>query len=392
MHDLITSEQSRPSIGLNAHLLSRAQSYRSAGVSRYIDSLLTFLPQVDTRAEYVALLGDSAVECPGWSKRVSRWPTRHPVSRILWEQLGQPWVGRRRGLDLLHVPVNVGPILAPCPIVVTVHDLSFCLQPDLFHPSKRIYLQTLTRHTVRRARGVIAVSESTRQDLIRVLGIPPDRIVVVPNGVDDRMRPVENGELLRSFRAQHELPERFVLFVGTLEPRKNLVTLLQAYAKLRGRGRIDHALVLVGGKGWYYSEIYATAERLRLREHVLFAGFVPQEELPLWYNAADVFVYPSLYEGFGLPPLEAMACGTPVISSNVSAMPEVVGDAGLLVDPHDADAIAEALFRVLQDAQLHSFLRSAGIERASAYTWRATAQRTSRVYHQLLGGHAAYEA
>jgi glycosyltransferase involved in cell wall biosynthesis len=199
------------------------------------------------------------------------------------------------------------------------------------------------------------------------------------------MRPIDDREVIRAWKARRGLPERMVLFVGTLEPRKNLPLLLEAYARLRQTG-CTHTLVVAGGKGWYYQAIEATVERLGLRDAVLFPGFVPDEELPLWYNAAELFVYPSLYEGFGLPPLEAMACGTPVITSNAASLPEVVGDAGVVVDAHDVTALARAMADLLGDAERRRRLRAAGLARARQFTWRATANRTAALYHEILGG------
>jgi glycosyltransferase involved in cell wall biosynthesis len=372
-------------IGLNAHLLSYASSYRSAGVSRYIANLLAHLPEVDPASEYVAYLGDARIAAPGWERRLSRWPTQRPPARILWEQTVQPLAARRDRLALLHAPVYVGPWLSPCPLVVTVHDLSFFLYPELFKRGNRTYLQTLTRRTVVQAERIIADSESTRRDILSVLGTPADRVVVVPAGVGAEMRPDADPDALRALRARRGLPERLVLFVGTLEPRKNLPRLLEAWSLLQQRG-CAHTLVIAGGKGWYYADIEATVQRLHLAESVLFPGYVPDEELPLWYNAAELFVYPSLYEGFGLPPLEAMACGTPVITSNAASLPEVVGEAAVIVDALDADALATAMATLLGDAELRSRLRAAGLARARGFSWRATAYGTSAVYHAILGG------
>jgi glycosyltransferase involved in cell wall biosynthesis len=341
------------------------------------------LPQADQSLRYLAFVGDEAIALAGWERRVSRWRTARPPARVLWEQTAQPWGVWRNRLDLLHVPVNVGPVIAPCPVVVTIHDLSFYLYPELFQPAQRSYLQHMTRQTVRQAARVIAISENTRTDIVRILGVSEDQVVVIPVGLDAEMRPVaqRHVEVLRQRRG---LPEHMLLFLGTLEPRKNISTLLEAYALLRRRPGWVHRLVIAGGKGWYYDAIYATAERLGLRDDVLFAGFVPQEELPLWYNAAEVFVYPSLYEGFGWPTLEAMACGTPVVASNVSALPEVVGDAGLLVDPHDAQALATAIASVVQDPSRAASLRLAGLARAQHYSWVDTARKTCQLYHQVL--------
>jgi glycosyltransferase involved in cell wall biosynthesis len=208
-------------------------------------------------------------------------------------------------------------------------------------------------------------------------------VTVVPNGVGDEMQPLDPARVA-AHRAARGLPERLILFLGTLEPRKNVLTLLEAFSLLCRRPGFAHTLVIAGGKGWYYQEIETAVERLGLRERVIFAGFVPQEELPLWYNAADLFVYPSLYEGFGLPPLEAMACGTPVITSNTSALPEVVADAGLMVDPLDAAALAEAMAALLDDPEARRALRAAGLRQAASFSWRETAQRTATVYHRIL--------
>ena len=379
-------------IGLNAHLLSFSQSYRRAGVSRYIQSLLTHLPQVDHDLDYVCFLGDSRAHYPGWRERYSRWRTEAPPARILWEQLAQPWAARREKLDLLHVPAYVGPIQRSCPLVVTILDLSFYVYPELFRPFNRMYLQKLTRRTVERAQGIIAISKSTRDDLVRILGVPEERVTVVLNGVGQDMLPIESQEQLRDLRRRHGLPERMILFLGTLEPRKNISTLLEAYSLLRDRRAVPHHLVIAGGKGWYYEEIYATVERLGLQDKVIFPGYVPQSELALWYNVADLFVYPSLYEGFGFPPLEAMACGTPVVVSNTSSLPEVVGDAGLVVDPLDAHALATAISDLLNDPTRYRTFQKASLSRAKRFSWRTTAANTANLYHRILGDENAQNA
>jgi glycosyltransferase involved in cell wall biosynthesis len=374
----------RPRIGLNAHLLALDESYRGAGVSRYIHNLLLHLPEVDAGADYLAFVGDARAHFAGWRTRRSLWPTARPAARIAWEQTAQPWRVWREGLDLLHLPVYVGPLLATCPQVVTIHDLSFFLYPQFFRPFQRAYLQTLTRRTAQRAAAVIADSASTRADIVRVLGVDERKISVIPVGVGADMCPCP-AEAVAALRQRRGLPEPMILFVGTLEPRKNVPLLLEAFARLRRTRALPHRLVIAGGKGWYYEEIYATAARLGLGEEVIFPGYVPQDELALWYNAADLFVYPSLYEGFGLPPLEAMACGTPVIVSAASSLPEVVGEAGVIVDARDPQALAVAMGTLLEDRAQHRARREAGLARAQAFSWAATAQRTAAVYHQVLG-------
>lgn len=379
----------RPRIGLNAQLLSLDHSYRSAGVSRYVRALLEHLPAADAGLSYHAFLGDPRVACPGWTRHATRWPTARPAARILWEQLVQPWEAAHWRLDLLHAPVYVGPLAGRCPLVVSIHDLSFFRYPELFRPANRRYLQPFTRATARRARVVLASSQSTGRDVVEILGVPDERVRVVPLGVGDRMRPVDDAGALERFRRERDLPARVILYVGTLEPRKNLVTLVEAFARLAGRPGFAHTLVIAGGKGWYYEEIDAAVDRLGLRGRVLFPGYVPDGELRLWYAAADLFVYPSLYEGFGLPPLEAMACGTPVVTSDASCLPEVVGDAGLLVPPRDVDALAGAMGRVLGDEDLAARCRALGRERAGRFSWAECAGRTAAVYWQVLDGSLA---
>jgi glycosyltransferase involved in cell wall biosynthesis len=263
---------------------------------------------------------------------------------------------------------------------VTIHDLSFLFYPRSFRVVNRLYLRLLTRLSVQRAGRVLAVSASTRRDVIRYYGVPAEKVDVVYNGVDPAFEPLP-GDQVAVFRARQGLPDRFILFVGTLEPRKNVARLIRAYAQLP---RSRPPLLLVGGKGWFYEDIFRLVEEMDLSADVHFVGYVPAEDLPLWYNAADLFVYPSLYEGFGLPPLEAMACGTPVVASTSSSLPEVVGDAGLLVDPADTAGLAAALQAGVSDAGVRARLRQAGPERARQFSWQATARETVDSYRRAL--------
>ncbi len=377
----------RPRVALNAHLLSADASFRGAGVSHYIYSLLHYLPQVDPTAEYVALLRRGAPSVAGWCEYSARWDTEHPVARVVWEQVAQPWRLWRERIDLLHAPVYVGPAVSPCPMVVTVHDLSFYRYPELLRRGSRAYLQRLTRLSVKHAAQIIAVSRFTRDELVRVLGVAPERIAVIHNGVDEAMRPLEDRAAVEAFRRQKGLPTGLILFLGTLEPRKNVPALVAAYALPRQRYRSPHRLVLAGGKGWGYGQIEAALARTHLGpDDVILPGFVPQDELPLWYNVADLFVYPAIYEGFGIPPLEAMACGTPVMVSNRASLPEVVGDAGIVVDPDDVDAMARAMYDVLTDSERRGALAAAGVARARGFSWQETARNTAAVYHGALRG------
>jgi len=373
-------------VGINAHLLSREASYRSAGIHGYILNLLRCLPAVPEAADlqYIAFVGQGQLES-GERLRVARsaWPTQRPAVRVLWEQLALPWYR----LDLLHGLGFVNPLLARCPSVVTVYDLSYLHYPRALPASRRLYLHLFTRASCRRARRIIAISESTRRDLVKQWGLSPGKIGVARPGVGEHFRPLPPAQVVE-FRARRGLPDRFILHVGTLQPRKNLVRLVQAFEKLVSAGE-SITLVLAGDKGWMCAELLAEIERLKLTVDVLQPGFVPEEELPFWYNAAAVVAYPSLYEGFGLPVVEAMACGTPVVASNVSAMPEAAGygerRAALLVDPADTDAMADALHEALTKDILREELRVKGFQQAATLTWFNTAADTVANYRLAMG-------
>lgn len=372
-------------IGLNAHLLSSATSYRAAGINWYIHNLLRHLPTSGNRHRYTVFLADRRAReaFPNVEALISPFPTVSPAVRIFWEQAVQPMELLRQRIDLLHSLAFVQPVFLPCPGVVTVYDLSFVLFPERFGAWRRLYLRWGTKRSSRKARRIIAISASTREDVIDLLGVADGKVDVVPCGVDEDFQPISDRQRLDHFRMKRHLPRRMILFVGTIEPRKNLVTLLKAYALLRQRLEVP-LLVIAGPKGWHHQEVFAAVEELNLHDRVRFPGYIPREELPLWYNAADCFVYPSLYEGFGLPPLEAMACGTPVIASDTSSLPEVVGDAGLLVDPTSAGHIADAMERVLTDEYLRTGMRRKGLARSSEFSWQRVAQETVRVYEKAM--------
>jgi glycosyltransferase involved in cell wall biosynthesis len=374
-------------IAFNAQLLSYGQWYRSAGISRYIDRTLVGLARFLPSDSMIAFVGpDVLVDAPAlrWLRLIqTHLPTYRPLARIVWEQTVLPVALRRLGIDLLHAPAYVAPLVLPCPSVVTFHDLSFYLLPDAFNRQNRIYLRTLSRLTAKRARRVIAVSEATRQDLVHLLDVDPTRIDVVYNGVDERFRPEANSERLARFRRERGLPEQFILYLGTLEPRKNIPTLLRAYAAARQRG-LTAPLVLAGGRGWRDQTIEPLIEELGMTGAVRLVGFVPMDEQVLWYNAATLFAFPSRYEGFGFPVLEAMACGTPVVASNRSALPEVVGDAGVLVDPDEPEALAEVLVSVVHDDAWREDLARRGRQRAEQFTWDEAARATFESYRRAL--------
>jgi glycosyltransferase involved in cell wall biosynthesis len=373
-------------IGINAHLLAGETGFRQAGVSRYLEGVLSGLPAVLDPADELVVWAARGVAAPtpalssGWQP--SLLLTTNPLARIAWEQTVLPLLARRARLDLFHGPVNVAPPLIGCPTVVTVHDLGFVRFPETLRSGRRRYLTAATRASVHRAARVIAVSASTKRDLVELLDTDPARIAVVPLAADQRFRPMTAGEQAR-FRAAKGLDRPYILAVGTLEPRKNLPLLIRAFARVAPE--LPHDLIVVGGVGWLSGEVPATIERLGLGERVRLLGFGAPAELPGWYGAADLFVFPSLFEGFGLPPLEAMACGAPVISSNAASLPEVVGEAAISVDPTDEAGFAAAIRTVLFDAALAADLGARGLARAAKFSWQRTAAATMAVYREASG-------
>jgi glycosyltransferase involved in cell wall biosynthesis len=375
-------------IALNAQKLSFAQAYQAGGISRYIYNLLRELRRLASGHSFEAFApgsptDSSLADTEHFRITPTGKATERPAARVLWEQVVLParLLGR---CDLLHGLAFALPLAWTGRAVVTVLDLSFLRHPQAFNRGNRLYLTLSTILAVRRADRVLTISEHGRREVIQLLGVSPDRVTATLCAADEQFRPLPPAEV-EAFRRRRGLPERFILYLGTLEPRKNVATLLQAYARLRADLQPAPALVLAGSPGWLYEEVFSTIERLGLRDHVLLPGFVAADEQPLWYNAAAVFAYPSLYEGFGLPPLEAMACGIPVVASDASSLPEVVGEAGLLVPPRDDSALAASLRRVLEEDALASHLRRAGPERAAQFSWRRMALETLRCYEEVAG-------
>ena len=379
----VTQPASRPNIGLMATLLSTSPDYRGAGIHQYSMRLLAELPKQAPQFRYHAFVMDRDYQPP--VEITARAPARlsaSPTSRILWEQTRVAWESRH--LDLLHGFAYALPLLTTIPTVVTVHDLTFIRFPEAFPKSKQRYLAHITAHSCRRAAAVIADSQATARDLHQLLQTPRQKIHVIYTGVDERYRPLPL-EKVEAVRRQKGWPGRFILMVGTLEPRKNHLGLLEAYARYRRMAQTPLPLLIGGGKGWHFGQIFQRVQSLNLEESVHFLGFVPWEDLPWLYNAATLFVYPSRYEGFGLPVAEAMRCGTPVITSNVSSLPEVAGDAALTVPPDDPEALAHAMHHILEeDPERLQLMRARGLKQAARFTWEETARQTAQVYALAL--------
>jgi len=372
------------SIGVNAHLLSFVSGYRRAGVSQYTEQIVRhFMGTLPQANDALTVFAGRATPPDGYVPDGVRWvssrlPTGHAPGRILWEQIVAPMVSARASLDVLFCPVNVVPLSGLVPSVVTVHDLAFLAYPEAFSTAKRRYLTAMTRLSVRRARHIIAVSAHTRDDLVYHFGVRPERITVIPNAADERYRPADTADDIARFKAANNLPDRFILFVGTLEPRKNLRRLIEAFALLSSDDP-SVKLAIVGASGWLTSDLAPLVQSRGLSDRIIFTGYVSDDDLPRWYQAATVFCYPSLYEGFGLPVLEAMACGVPVVTSRTSSLPEVAGDAALLIDPTDVRGLANTLQSVLADDARRQAMSAAGIARSHAYSWERTAAATLAV-------------
>ncbi len=391
-------------IGINAQLLSFSQNYRNGGISRYIRYLLTALTNQSGPHEYTIFVnGQEVIDHLSESigKDVSRqtqityvpvsWPESRPISRVAWEQLKLPTLLHEKRIDVFHSPANVLPERLPhsCAGVVTLHDMAFLRYPNVLTRSKRVYHRTFTMRSLQRATMIIADSNSTKQDAIELAGISANHIQTVYPCIDERFSNVILDEEIQSFRQAHGLTMGYLLYLGTLEPRKNVTTLIEAYAQLRKIYGREEKLVLAGGKGWLFDTIFQRVQELGLEAEVLFPGFVSDAEQLLWYHSASVFVYPSLYEGFGMPVTEALACGLPVVTSNVSSLPEAGTTLALTVDPHDSDAMARAICKALTDETLHLRCRTQAAMVRQQFSARTMTEQIIAVYEQSAALHAS---
>lgn len=361
---------------------------QGAGIGRYTRELVRALAELDQRHDYVlfAAAGGKQPADTAWPSgfQMRSVPLSDRALAILWHRLQLPlWVELATGpIDIFHSPDFVLPPVQRAKTLVTVHDLSFIRYPQCADANLRAYLNKVVPRSVHRADLVLADSQSTKDDLVELLGVEPAKIGVVYPGVEERFRPIEDHANFEQVRKRYNLPPRFILGLGTLQPRKNFTRLIEAYSLLVTHHPSFH-LVIVGGKGWLYEEIFATVERLGLEEKVIFPGFAADEDLPALYSLADLFVFPSLYEGFGIPPLEALACGTPVITSDASSLPEVVGEAGLMVEATNVEALAQAMKQVLEEDSLREGMIAKGMEQARKFTWKEAASRLLTLYETM---------
>jgi glycosyltransferase involved in cell wall biosynthesis len=361
---------------------------QSAGIGRYTRGLVAALADLDRENEYILFSA-------GTSPRERDWPPNFTVRKSSvperwltagWHKLMLPVPAEvlTGACDLYHSPDFVLPPLRQARGVVTVHDLSFMRLPDCADPGLRAYLERSVPRSVRAAHHVLADSSNTRNDLIELLQVPPGKVSVVPGAVGRDFSRVKDASMLDQTRHRYGLPAFYVLSVGTLEPRKNYPRLISAFALMRRQTGLPHHLVIAGRPGWLYEGVHERVRQEGVGDSVHFLGLVSDADLPSLYTLADLLVFPSLYEGFGLPPLEAMACGTPVVCSNNSSLPESAGTAAQTVDPTDTDGIADAMARLLGNAGLRSRLIQLGYHQAAQFTWTAAARKLLAAYECAL--------
>jgi glycosyltransferase involved in cell wall biosynthesis len=358
------------------------------GVGYYTEHLLQHLVAENTTDEIV-VVSNRAVETTRplpRSVKVAVSPGRTP--RMVWMQLQAPRLLRRLNADLVHFTNGMTPVACPVPSVVTIHDMSLTMFPR-FHPARRVWLnRPLVDLAARHATAIITVSESAKHDIVRLYGVDPGRVHVVHEAAAPAYRPIRDLGELRRVRQRYDLADRFILYVGTIEPRKNLPKLIEGFARRRKCGDLPHQLVCVGPYGWLSRNVEELIERLQIEDAVRFTGYVPFTDLPALYNLAEMFVFPSLYEGFGLPVVEAMACGTPVLTGNVPALAEVSGGAVEQIDRLDADSIGSALVNLTRSRERRQSLAALGLERARTFSWERAARETLKVYRHALAGEA----
>lgn len=381
-------------IGFNAQLLVNPTR---SGIEHYIYYLLESLAIIDKDNEYIifcksendlppiALKKDNFILCN------SLLPLSIRGFRVLREQLFFPFHLSQKNIDIYHGTHFMLPVILYCPSVVTFHDLLLRRGLDLdtyetSNPLSKLFLNFILPYSARKAQKIISVSDSTKSDIVNELKIKPDKVVTVYHGVSKSFRRIDDRNHLEKVRSIFNLPTEYFLFVGALKPRRNLLRVIEAYSLLKKYHGVNHKFVIAGPKDERYKEVFVNIEKLGLTDDTIFIGNIDHKVLPAIYNMASFFIYPSLYDGFGFPPVEAMACGVPVITSNVSSLPEIVSDAGILVDPYNIEEMATAMWRVISDKELSEKMAKKGMERAAGFTWERCARDTLRVYNDVYHG------
>ena len=361
-----------------------ARKLHDYGIGTYVRNLLRQLARIDQDTEYVVLCrSDDRAHINALGENFRGLPEAAPAYSLR-EQVLVPLSLRRTRPDLFHAPHYVLPPLTPCRAVVTIHDCIHLMFPE-YLPNRLAYAyaRSVIWAAIRRADRVLTVSEASKRDILRFFTVSAGKVEVVPNGIDERFGVPPSEEEVARIRERFQLYDPFLLYAGNIKPHKNVERLIEAFQRLRQRGFGQVRLLVIGDQVTKYAALRRAVHRCKVHKYVRFLGFVPDQMLAVLYRLADVFVFPSLYEGFGLPPLEAMASGTPVVTSNVSSLPEVVGDAALLVDPYDPSAIADAIERLLTDTTLRSEIVKRGYARAKQYSWERSVRRIREIYGEV---------
>ncbi|MDQ3069278.1 MAG: glycosyltransferase family 4 protein [Acidobacteriota bacterium] len=363
-----------------------ARKLHDYGIGTYVRNVLRYLGRIDRENEYVLLCRPADVAVARTFGENFRAVPESAANYSVREQFSIPLTLKRAGADVFHAPHYVLPPLLPCPSIVTIHDCIHLRFPE-YLPNRiaHAYARTFMSIAATRSARILTVSEASKRDILHFLHPPASKVEVIYNAIDDRFdREPEVADVVR-VRQRYQLENPFLLYAGNIKPHKNVDRVIDAFARLKKRGFERLKLLIIGDELSKYPQLRRAVHRHQLHQHVRFLGFVPDATLAVLYRLADVFVFPSLYEGFGLPPLEAMASGTPVVTSNVSSLPEVVGDAALLVDPRDAEAIADAVQRILTDDGLRRSLVQKGLGRAHEFSWERSVRRIREVYLEVGG-------
>jgi glycosyltransferase involved in cell wall biosynthesis len=371
-------------IGLDARLL-----HHHTGIGRYTRSLFfEYLRQKQQHDIFYLLYDRSYQQSPLLTSLPSNFQvlTAHCQTRILWTNWHVPPLLRKHHIDVYHGVCNFElPIRKVCRYVVTIHDLVPLFFPELVPKKHLLFFKLFMKRAAQTADLIMTDSEHSKQDIVQHLSVPAEKIRVIYLGYEPLRPNAADPQKCQGILTHYGITQPYLLFVGVIEPKKNLERLVEAFALLRQDSSLGKAfqLVIAGGKGWFYETLYQKVHKLRLEDHVIFTGFVPDEDLPALYTGAEVFVFPSIYEGFGLPVVEAMAYGVPVVTSNVSSLPELAGNAGMLIDPNHPEAICEGLTEVLVNPQKQAQMKQAGLLQAQQFSWQRTAEETYKVYQEV---------
>ena len=362
-----------------------ARKLHDFGIGTYIRNLLRHLARIDSSSEYVLLSAQADMGVAEGLGRNFRTVLEPSPNYSIREQIHVPWVLHREKPDVFHAPHYVLPPAVRCRSVVTIHDCIHLMFPQ-YLPNRAAYAYARGSmwNAARKADRILTVSEASKHDILRFFHVAPEKIEVVYNAIDERFWTVPSEEEFERVRERYQLAHRFILYVGNIKPHKNLVRLIEAFDGLRRLGGYDDVkLLIIGDQISKLPALRRAVHSHKLHKEVRFLGYQSDETLSILYRLASVFVFPSLYEGFGLPPLEAMACGTPVVTSNVSSLPEVAGDAAVLVDPSNSESITDGIRRVLDSPELAAELRRKGPLRARQFSWEQSVARTHDIYRAV---------